>query len=320
MKIITKTLLNTVLLLFLSIIMQQNLYAQKKIPASTPANLLENPAELVVAIGHTKVATVTISVEKPLQEYLSKKLGRKVRVYYPETIFELMDKLESGEIHVADFNPFGYVLASNEDKIEVLAMRGKETGELEMYNSCLIVNAKSSIKTKEDLKKQKGNLHVSFVDAMSTSGHLVPRLYLKSLGIQTESFFKEITFSKSHIRVIEAVAQNIDFIGGCSLQTLQGQIKEGKVKAEDIRVIWTSPDIPHGPVAMQKNLSESLKNELREAYLKMYEDKVLWQIVQDNWKSKTAIFMKGSDAAFDGLRKITNADDDLTFILNFYRD
>ena len=308
----TKTVLIGISLMFLSIMVQQNLYAQ----ANTP----ENPAELVVAIGHTKLATTAKSIEKPLQEYLTKKLGRKVRVYYPETIFELMDKLENGEIHVADFNPFGYVLASNDNKVEVLAMRGKENGQLEMYNSCLIVNAKSPIKTKEDLKKQKDNLHVAFVDAMSTSGHLVPRLYLKSLNIQTESFFKEITFSKSHIRVIEAVAQNADFIGGCSLQTLQDQIKEGKLKAEDVRVIWTSPEIPHGPIAVQKSLSENLKNDLREAYLKMYEDKALWEIIQNNWKSKTAIYIKGNDAGFDGLRKITNADDDLTFILNFYRD
>lgn len=313
----TKITLVMLSIAFFGLIACQNLCAQAFTKASKEQ---ENPTELVVAIGHTKVAATSTNIDKPLQEYLTKKLGRKVRVYYPETIFELMDKLESGEIHVADFNPFGYVLASNDDKIAVLAMRGKETGELEMYNSCLIVNAKSSIKTKEDLLAQKDNLHVAFVDAMSTSGHLVPRLYLKSLKIQTESFFKEITFSKSHIKVIESVAKNVDFIGGCSLQTLQGQIKEGKIKAEDIRIIWTSPYIPHGPIAVQKSLSEDLKKQLLDAYLKMYEDKALWQIVQDSWKSKTAIFMKGNDAAFDGLRKITNADDDLTFILNFYRD
>ena len=313
----TKITLVMLSIAFFGLIACQNLSAQTLTKASKEQ---ENPTELVVAIGHTKVAATSTNIDKPLQEYLTKKLGRKVRVYYPETIFELMDKLESGEIHVADFNPFGYVLASNDDKIAVLAMRGKETGELEMYNSCLIVNAKSSIKTKEDLLAQKDNLHVAFVDAMSTSGHLVPRLYLKSLKIQTESFFKEITFSKSHIKVIESVAKNVDFIGGCSLQTLQEQIKEGKIKAEDIRIIWTSPYIPHGPIAVQKSLSEDLKKQLLDAYLKMYEDKALWQIVQDSWKSKTAIFMKGNDAAFDGLRKITNADDDLTFILNFYRD
>ncbi len=313
----TKITLLMLFMAFLSLISYHSLSAQAFMKANKEQ---ENPTELVVAIGHTKVAATSTNIDKPLQEYLSKKLGRKVRVYYPETIFELMDKLESGEIHVADFNPFGYVLASNDDKVAVLAMRGKETGELEMYNSCLIVNAKSSIKTKEDLLAQKDNLHVAFVDAMSTSGHLVPRLYLKSLKIQTESFFKEITFSKSHIKVIESVAKNVDFIGGCSLQTLQAQIKEGNIKAEDIRVIWTSPDIPHGPIAVQKSLSESLKKQLLDAYLKMYEEKALWQIVQDNWKSKTAVFMKGNDAAFDGLRKITNADDDLTFILNFYRD
>ncbi len=317
MKTNTKITLIMLFMAFFGLITCQNLCAQAFTKASKEQ---ENPTELVVAIGHTKVAATSTNIDKPLQEYLTKKLGRKVRVYYPETIFELMDKLESGEIHVADFNPFGYVLASNDDKVAVLAMRGKETGELEMYNSCLIVNAKSSIKTKEDLLAQKDNLHVAFVDAMSTSGHLVPRLYLKSLKIQTESFFKEITFSKSHIKVIESVAKNVDFIGGCSLQTLQGQIKEGKIKAEDIRVIWTSPDIPHGPIAVQKSLSDNLKKQLLDAYLKMYEDKALWQIVQDNWKSKTAVFMKGNDAAFDGLRKITNADDDLTFILNFYRD
>ncbi len=317
MKVNMKITLIMLFMAFFGLITYQNLWAQAFTKASKEQ---ENPTELVVAIGHTKVAATSTKIDKPLQEYLTKKLGRKVRVYYPETIFELMDKLESGEIHVADFNPFGYVLASNDDKVAVLAMRGKETGELEMYNSCLIVNAKSSIKTKEDLLAQKDNLHVAFVDAMSTSGHLVPRLYLKSLKIQTESFFKEITFSKSHIKVIESVAKNVDFMGGCSLQTLQAQIKEGKIKAEDIRVIWTSPDIPHGPIAVQKSLSEDLKKQLLDAYLKMYEDKALWQIVQDNWKSKTAIFMKGNDAAFDGLRKITNADDDLTFILNFYRD
>jgi phosphonate transport system substrate-binding protein len=283
-------------------------YAQKKLK------------ELVVAIGHTKTAANIASIEKPLQEYLSKKLNMKVRVYYPASISELLDKLETGEIHVADFNPFGYVLASNDKKVDVLVARGKANGEIDTYNSCLIVNAKSDLKNIEDLKKQEGKYHIRFVDALSTSGHLVPRLYLKSQDIQTESFFKEIIFSKSHTNVIDEVSQNIDFVGGCSLQTLQNQIDEGKINKESVRVIWTSANLPHGPVAIQKSLPENLKKELLQAYLTMPEQKELWKIVLENWKSKNAIYVKGNDASFDGLRKITNDDDDLMFILNFYKE
>ncbi|WP_448528357.1 phosphate/phosphite/phosphonate ABC transporter substrate-binding protein [Raineya sp.] len=281
------------------------------------------PKELVVAIGHTKMDKQGVQVDKPLQEYLQKKLQMPVKVIYPKNIFEMLEKVDSGKIHVIDVNPFGYVMASLNGKVDVIAIRGDKNKNLETYNSCLLVNAKSQVKTLADLKKMGSKLEMAFVNAASTSGHLVPRLYLNSQKIDAEVVFKDVSFKGTHANVAEYIHKTPNAVGACAYSFLQDQINAGKYKKEDFRILWISPEIPHGPVAILKELDASFRQKVQNAFLAIPQDAPeLWQMIVANWNAKVenVSYIKGDDKAFDNLRKITNEADDLILILNFYRD
>ncbi len=281
------------------------------------------PKELVVAIGHTQMDKKSEKVDKPLQEYLSKKLNMPVKVIYPKDIFAILEKIDSNAVHVVDINPFGYVMASLNGKVDVLAIRGDKDRNVETYNSCIIVSAKSAIKKIDDIKKLGNKTEMAFVNAASTSGHLVPRLYLNSIKIDAEVAFKDVSFKGTHISVIEYIRSNPNAVGACAYSLLQDQIAAGKVKKEAFRILWTSPEIPHGPVAVLKNLDPNFRKKLQEAFLAIpNEAPELWKIIIANWNAKpeNTTYIAGSDKAFDALRKITNEADDLILILNFYRE
>lgn len=302
---------NIQLLLLLTLFYAQNLLAQ------------DIPKELVVAIGHTQMDKKGAEVDKLLQEYLAKKLAMPVKVYYPKNIFEMLDKIDSSKVHVVDINPFGYVMASLNGKVDVIAIRGDKNKQVETYNSCILVNSKSPIKKIEDIKKMGAKLEMTFVNAASTSGHLVPRLYFNSINLDVETVFKEVNFKKTHVGVTDYLKTNPNAVGACAYNFFQDQIAEGKIKKEDFRILWKSPNIPHGPVAALKNLNPTLRNKIQEAYLAIpTEAPELWKIMLANWyaKPENTTYIKGSDEAFNSLRKITNEADDLILILNFYRE
>lgn len=281
------------------------------------------PKELIVAIGHTQMDKKSERVDKPLQEYLSKKLAMPVKVTYPKDIFAILEKIDSNIVHVVDINPFGYVMASLNGKVDVLAVRGNKEGNLETYNSCIIVSAKSPIKKIDDIKKFGSKTEMAFVNAASTSGHLVPRLYLNSIKIDVEVTFKDVSFKGTHINAIEYIRSNPNAVGACAYSLLQDQIAAGKFKKEDFRILWTSPEIPHGPVAVLKNLEPNFRKKLQEAFLAIpKEAPELWKIIVSNWNAKieNTTYIAGSDKAFDPLRNITSEADDLILILNFYRE
>ena len=281
------------------------------------------PKELIVAIGHTQMDKKGLVVDKPLQEYLSKKLNMPVKVTYPKDIFAILEKIDSNAVHVVDINPFGYVMASLNGKVDVLAVRGDKNQKVETYNSCILVSAKSPIKKLEDIKKLGSKMEMSFVNAASTSGHLVPRLYFNSIKLDVETVFKNVSFKGTHTNVAEHIKANPNVVGACAYSFLLDQIAAGKFKKEDFRILWTSPEIPHGPVAVNKNLDPSFRKKLQEAYLAIpFEAPELWKMIVANWNAKleNTTYIAGSDKAFDPLRNITNEADDLILILNFYRE
>jgi len=96
------------------------------------------------------------------------------------------------------------------------------------YTSSLIVNGHSNLKSMSDIKANSKNLTLCFVDPASTSGHLIPRAYLNTIGLNPDSAFKQVVFAGNHLASVLAVKSGkIDV--GCTTSLVFNIMEEKKM-------------------------------------------------------------------------------------------
>ena len=85
-------------------------------------------------------------------------------------------------------------------------------------------------------------------------------------------FFKSAMYAGNHAASLQAVVQgNVD-AAAVSSGTYQNQLEEGNFNEEDVKIIHTSPLIPGGPIAVQKDLPQELKDKVRDFLLDYSEE------------------------------------------------
>jgi phosphonate transport system substrate-binding protein len=114
---------------------------------------------------------------RPLADYLSQKLGRKVQLRTVDSWEGLAKSLANGETDIALMGPWGYVLANNQSGAQAVATILYD-GKPE-YHALIITHPGSGIDKLEDLKGRT----FAFGDKGSTSGYLIPTHQLMKMGI-----------------------------------------------------------------------------------------------------------------------------------------
>ncbi|HAS41905.1 MAG TPA: hypothetical protein DCS93_15600 [Microscillaceae bacterium] len=283
---------------------------------------------LVLGVS-TDVSNIVVrkNASKAIAAYLSTKLNRKIEVVLPEKNKQLIEMLQDKKVDIAFLNTFGYILTSAEANITPIAVISSNGSTPTSYKSCIIKNRSvNKINSINDIKKKEvaANISFKFVNPTSTSGHLIPRLYFNSLGLNyTESHFKEVTFGNNHQNTIMQIKQNKADLGACSYEDLQKLIQQGKLKKEDLKVLWVSKPIVNGPIAVRKDLDANTQKTLTEAFLKMADEAPQLQAkVKKIWHAKgdKPYFVKAQDVWYNPIREMANSIEELILILSYYTD
>ena len=260
---------------------------------------------------------------EPIAEYLSKELNRPVNARVSNSAAELMDQLESGEIDIAYMNGFGYVLAKQKElNVEILALPGNDKGEPSTYNSCLLAN-NGAFKSMDEVLENAASVRLLFVNPTSTSGHLIPRLYLTREGIgQLETVFSSVDFGKNHYSTLEKLVANEADVAAMAYNVYQACVKDNKVAEGAVDVLWVSDGIPSEPIVVRNKLEDEVKAQISEALLNLHKKSPeLWVHVQNNFSARQASqYVLGKDEFYDSVRNTSGKIEDLLFILNFYID
>jgi phosphonate transport system substrate-binding protein len=182
------------------------------------------------------------------------------------------------------------------------------------YESVLIVKGNSSIKSMADVKAQSKNLTFCFVDPASTSGHLIPRAYLTSIGLNPDTAFKQTIFAGSHsASVLSVKSGKIDL--GCTTDLIFNIMMENKLlNPGDIRVIWKSAPIVSDPIVVRDDINKDLVKKVQDAYLAINKEdpQVLKGFIKIFFRDTiTRSYIPANDSLFNGLRKIANSVKDL---------
>ena len=176
---------------------------------------------------------VSIDEKAPLQQYLSKALGRPVQLIVPTNYNATVEGLGNGSLDIAYLGGLTYVKANRRYGAVPLVQRDVD----QRFHSLFITRAGSGITKLADLKGKT----FCFGDINSTSGHLVPRLILKRAGIPAETALKSFRHTGSHPATAQAVAAGVCDAGAIDETVFKSLVSDGKISAAAVKVFYVSP-------------------------------------------------------------------------------
>lgn len=217
-----------------------------------------------------------------LAQYLEKQLGIPVKLQTATDYAGVVAAMQFKHIDLAYFGPKSYVEAAQRAGAEAFVMEVALDGS-KGYHGVIITKADSPIKNMDDAK---GKIW-AFTDPNSTSGTLVPTVYfVKEMKIKPEEYFSKVIYSGSHqASILEVKSGRVDLASTNDLDLLRGNGKQWDTE-KDFRILWTSPLIPGSPMAYRKDLPESLKKALSEAFVS-YKDPAGLQLLKVSGYEKT---------------------------------
>ncbi len=197
---------------------------------------------------------------RPLADYLAKKLGREVKLFTVDTWEGLAKSLANGETDIALMGPWGYVLAHHTADARVIATILYD-GKPE-YFAITVTNPKSGINSIQDLKGKT----FAFGDKGSTSGYLIPFYHFQKLGIDPDTYFSKVIYTKHQAIETQITRGELD-AGADYNRNRNAMIEQGLIKAEDSKIIWQSDPLPNDAFAVSADLfkDQGLVKQLQDA-------------------------------------------------------
>ena len=273
------------------------------------------PGELVLAVyaGGDNPGAVK-SAMALFGSYLEKKLGMEVEFNFSTDYTAVIEAIRAKKAHIAYLSPFSYVLASQAHDITSIATLG-ENGKPTMYHSVIITNPGTHLNSMADVKARAKNLTLCFADPASTSGHLIPRAYLVTLGLNPDSAFKQVIFAGSHPASILSVASGKIDVGCSTLEYgIQKLERGGELKPEQIKILWESDPIVASPIVARNDLNKAFVKKIQSLYLNLAKDApdvFAAYIKLYHPKLNGLSYMTVDDSMYNGLRKIAHGIKDI---------
>lgn len=206
-----------------------------------------------------------LSIYRPVAAYLEEVLGVRVELIALNDYTAAIEAMRTGNLEIAWYGPFSYVLAAERAGAEAIAIGVREDTGLSTYRTIFVTHSSSSINKLSDLRGRT----FAFVDPASTSGHLIPRYILNNNDINPDVDFSTTLFAGTHNSVLFAVNNRTIDAGVTSDNVLQRMSEQGLLNLDDIRIIFKSEPIPGSPIAVRGNIDEDLKLLIQQAFIEM---------------------------------------------------
>ncbi len=197
----------------------------------------------------------------PLHAYLEHEMGRPVPKVLAESYTDLSRMLRQKEVEAAMLPPALYVLTSEiDDSIDMLVMR--ESDGTASSDGHLLVRRGGEIEMLDDLEGET----FCFVDAASTSGHLLPRHYIRRQGHDPDEFVGEVHWSGDHFQgmrdLIEGKCEAAAVYSGAYLSADEYDIRTGQMST-----LALTGRLPQDVIAVHADMSDEDRELLKEAML-----------------------------------------------------
>ncbi len=230
--------------------------------ADTPTDprKLKDPPTIVFAYTPVEDPAVYQNVFKPFTEFLAQCTGKRV-VYYPvQSNAAEIEAMRSGRLHVAGFSTGPTGFAVNMAGAVPFAAKGTEKGP-QGYHLISIVRKDSPYEKLSDLKGKR----VAHTAPSSNSGHLAPLVLYPPEGLKPNDDYKPL-MSGGHDKSALGVLSGDYDMAGVASDVYERMVTRGTLKADDFRIIFTSPLFPTSSFAYAHDLHPDLVRKIRGCF------------------------------------------------------
>lgn len=259
-------------------------------------------APLRFAVGPFQpTAGDTRRVYEPFFAHLAAALGRPFELVVTTDWAGIAVALANEQADCAWMGPWGYVLAKARAGAEALATveyQGKPT-----YHA--IVLARPDLRLERFPEDARG-MTISFADAGSTSGWLVPHHWFQTRGIDPRTHFKYRDGASHAANVVAVASGQVDLATDYD-RNLAAMIAAGRVREDQVRVVWRSDPLPNDALAVRRTLDPAVKQALLGAALRL-DDAAAGRTMPPNytgWVPATPDTYAGIEAAGRALGRLS---------------
>ena len=225
---------------------------------------------------------------RPMAAYLQKNCGTAVVVKSYPSVDALIRAIRNSEVDIALINTLGFCLLEcsgetypMEPQLNMLP----EEGSADNYKTVIVAGRDVPVNDLVTLKQNAGALSLVLVNKDSTSGNLIPRLAFRSAGIDQleRNSFASFSYGNSHKATLEAVIAGKADIGAMGKNEYDNYLQT-TANAGAVKLIWTSQEIPLGPVLINKRMTTEMKNAVVSALMQLHaKDAAAWQALKAGW-------------------------------------
>jgi phosphonate transport system substrate-binding protein len=266
------------------------------------------PDTLEVQLIPSRDAAYLDAQRLPLQMMLEEKLGMDVNVTVATDYNALIEGMASEQIHVGLLATTSYVLAADEGYAEAILKSLRydvdDFGEwmtdkplVSGYKSQLIVAADSGITSVADLAGRK----IAISSFTSTSGFVWPANLLADNNIDPETGVEWLN-AGGHDNAVLAV-YNGEADAAFTFKDARTLFKDESYfddLMDKVVLVTNTTEIPNDTISVIPNLDESLKEQVRQAFIAIVADPVGFEILQKIYNHFG--YAPATDSDYDGVR------------------
>lgn len=238
------------------------------------------PSPLPAAEAPVRIALTAAAVrdELPFYDrwaaYLGRKLGRPVEFVQRRSYRDVIEMMRTDELDFAWICSYSFVQAWDANLIDLVAtpvFRGQP-----LYQSYIIVPRDSPAKHLADLEGKA----FAYADPDSSTGYVVPRAMLRTIGSNPDRFFRTTFFTWDHVQAIEAVADKVADAAAVDSYVWEYLHANRPKVAERTRVIERSDSYAFPPMVARRGIDPALKERFTAAIFSMSSDPEGKQLLQ----------------------------------------
>lgn len=256
-----------------------------------------NGGTVRMAVEPYETSALLLPAYEPIAKQLGEKLGCKVKLLITQSYTAEIEAMRNNKLELAQFGPFGYILAHDRAKAQAVATFGGSDGQPSTYYASIVSPKGTGITTLDGVKDKS----FAYSDPASTSGHLFPAFLLKKAGIDPNKGVKAI-YAGSHTASYEALRNKKVDAGELNSEQIATAKSQGIYDPSKFVTLAKSDPIPVDPFAVRGDLQPAFQKKVAQALTTIDLSKL-------PKKARDALVATGGivptqDSAYDFIRQV----------------